>query len=71
MKDFYIKYKRGYINGETTKNYSYYKFDKDGRILAISMSKRTLSSPESVTIPAGYEVITQLEFENVKSELGF
>jgi len=71
MDEFYIKYKRGYINGETTKNYSYYKFDKDGRILAISMSKRTLSSPESISIPAGYEVITKEEFEKAKTELGF
>jgi len=71
MEAFYFKYRVKYVNGTFAKDYSYYKFSKDGKITTISMNKRSLSSPKSIVIPNGFEMIEKQEFEKVKKELGF
>ena len=71
MEAFYFKNRVKYSNDTQAKDYSYYKFSKDGKITTISMYKRSLSSPKSITIPHGFEMIEKEEFERVKAELGF
>jgi len=71
MENFYFKNRVKYGNGEFAKDISYYKLSKEGKITSISKTKRTLSSPKSITIFAGFEFIDKDEFDNARAELGF
>lgn len=71
MANFFFKNRVRYGNGEFAKDVSYYKLSEEGKIISLSNTKRTLSSPQSVIIHIGFEIISENEFEEAKKELGF
>ena len=68
MKSFYFKCKLKYLNGEA-KNYTYYKIDENGTQTTISLTKRTIAFPKGISIPQGFEAITEKEFIDIKKQL--
>lgn len=71
MEAFYFKHRHTYLNESKAKDYSYYMISKDGKTLSISMNKRSISSPKTLTFRSDFEPITKEEFEQIKQSIGF
>jgi hypothetical protein len=64
----YFKQCAKYIN-KPTASPSYHKFSSDGKITTISTVKQTISSPTSLSIQKGFEIISKDEFDKIFSEI--
>lgn len=64
----FLKQRTEYMNGDKTP-YSYYKITSEGKITGISTARNRISSPRSLSIQKGFEIITEEEFNTVLKEM--
>lgn len=62
MANFFIKQQYKWANGSKS-DWSFHRIDNGGKITTISASRKTISSPNTLMIKKGFQVITQQEFE--------
>lgn len=70
MKALYFKHKHRYINDTEAKHFSYLRITDEGKITVVSINKRTISNPKSLSITQnGLEKSSEEEFEKYYNDI--
>lgn len=70
MNALYFKHKVKYCNGTEAKNHTYIRILESGKVTVISLNKRTVSNPKSLSISQnGLEPATKVDFDTAYNEI--
>lgn len=69
VEALYFRHTIKYINNTYAKQPSYYRIQASGKITCISMAKRTVGSPKTLSIQTPLEPITEQEWNDIYKQI--